>query len=635
MIKISIDSNVAFADLEKSIYEALLTYSNVHRGSGFKSMITTKLYEEARNVVLEYLSLDKKKHLLVFGSPSRMNSLKKQLSKGNFHEISSKQTGLPLGVSALAIERGKLPKGTPMQTGGGSAKLISRDWIIWAAKPDKFEAGTPQIINVIAFAKALSLMKTHGETIFSEAINTRNTINDLFYSDDYPGISGKLLLNEIRKSIIGKDYQVPSCYNETSFINLDNSASTPTFEPVWETFSRTLRVNKSSHNEIAEEVKHICSQFLSAPLSTYDILFTANTTESINLVAENHKNKGIEGDQPVILSTMAEHSSNDLPWRMLENYSLERLTIEPNGIIDLNKLETILSEYNETKIHGNKRIRLVALNGASNVLGTCHNIKSISKIVHQYGAKLMIDAAQLVAHRKIETEPCDIDYLALSGHKIYAPFGCGLLIAKKELLDYSNEVIAEVQEQQTENIAGIAALGKAFEIISRIGIDTIEKDERALTKQLIDGLAKINGTKVYGLQNTSEKEFADKLGVIAFTLKSKMADRIAKELSLNYGIGIRSGCHCAHILVKHILGVNPGLEKFQRIMQTLIPKIQFPGVARVSLGIENTPEEIERFLYAIDHISGNATNSQEQFSTSEIKEKIEVLINRKTKLVLQ
>jgi selenocysteine lyase/cysteine desulfurase len=111
---------------------------------------------------------------------------------------------------------------------------------------------------------------------------------------------------------------------------------------------------------------------------------------------------------------------------MVPRTSLIRLTVNADGFVDLNELETLLRTYNHEGIYGNKRIRLVALNGASNVLGVCNDIEAIGSIVHKYGAQLLVDAAQLIAHRKVDMEGSGIDYLAFSAHKIYAPFGCGV-----------------------------------------------------------------------------------------------------------------------------------------------------------------------------------------------------------------
>ncbi len=146
----------ALAELKRGVQAALETYSNVHRGSGHNSLASTHLYEQARDIVLEYLGLHKNKHVVIFCSPRRAERLTAQLAPMSYRSVSSHDIGLPLGVRALAVERQALPRGIPFQTGGGTARLVSPGWVIWAKAPDRYEAGTPAIVNVIAFAKALT-----------------------------------------------------------------------------------------------------------------------------------------------------------------------------------------------------------------------------------------------------------------------------------------------------------------------------------------------------------------------------------------------------------------------------------------------------------------------------------------------
>jgi len=159
----------AFTELERGVQAALETYSNVHRGSGHNSLVSTHSYEQARDVVLEYLGLDKEKHMVIFGTPRQAELIKALLKPTSCQVVSSQDIGLPLGVRALAVERKALPKGVPFQTGGGTARLVSPGWVIWAKGPDKFEAGTPAIVNVIAFARALQLMKHFEKVAFQGA----------------------------------------------------------------------------------------------------------------------------------------------------------------------------------------------------------------------------------------------------------------------------------------------------------------------------------------------------------------------------------------------------------------------------------------------------------------------------------
>ena len=304
-----------------------------------------------------------------------------------------------------------------------------------------------------------------------------------------------------------------------------------------------------------------------------------------------------------MINTLLEHSSNDLPWRMLPNYSLIRLYVDDEGFMDLKELEKLLAEYNQTELHGKKRIRLVAVSGASNVLGVCNSLEEISRIVHHYGASLLVDAAQLIAHRKVDMASCGIDYLAFSAHKVYAPFGCGVLVARKGLLNFSGEELELIRSSGEENAGGIAALGKSLLLLQRIGMDLIHQEEQALTSRMLRGLAGIPGIRIYGIKDPDSPQFSQKIGVVVFTLGRMMSNRTATELALQSGIGVRYGCHCAHIIIKRLLKVPPSLERFQKLIQTLLPKLRLPGVVRVSLSLANTDEDVDNLIRALRKIA--------------------------------
>jgi selenocysteine lyase/cysteine desulfurase len=293
---------------------------------------------------------------------------------------------------------------------------------------------------------------------------------------------------------------------------------------------------------------------------------------------------------------------------MIPNGSLIRLSVNEEGFVDLNELENLLSDYNQKQLFEKKRIRLVAISGASNVLGVCNNLEEISRIVHQYGARLLVDAAQLVAHRKVDMEGYGIDYLAFSAHKVYAPFGCGVLVVRKGLLTFNPAEMELIKSSGEENAGGIAALGKSLMLLKRIGMDVISDEEQALTKKVLHGMSQIQGLKIFGIKDPESLQFAQKLGVIVFRFESMLSYKVAKELAMKGGIGVRSGCHCAHIIIKHVLEVSPSLEKFQRIMQTLIPSVRFPGLVRVSIGIENSNEDIERLIFVLEEIAHKDKN---------------------------
>src|SRR5664279_5689433 len=262
----------AFKELGQGVFNALETYSNVHRGSGHKSIVTTHLYEQARDIVLEYLKLNKSKYVVIFCTPGRVEELKAKLKPGSYKMISSNDIGLSLGVRALAVDRKALPAGPPLQSGGGTASLISPDWVIWAKAPDKFEAGTPPILNVIAFAKALLMIRNFGDDSFKFVHGEKVSAMDILYKDDLVKYSGRKLLDELRLTLIGRNVLVPTSEGVRPYINFDHAASTPTFTPVWETVCQTWQQPRQVQQEIIHEVRSICSSVLGAPVNDLSLI---------------------------------------------------------------------------------------------------------------------------------------------------------------------------------------------------------------------------------------------------------------------------------------------------------------------------------------------------------------------------
>lgn len=594
---------IPFAVLERAVQAALETYSNVHRGSGYFSLVSTQLYEQARDMVLEYLGLDRDKYTVIFCTPRRAELFQAHLKRGRYHLVSSQDIGLPLGVRAVAVERSALPRGAPFQPGGGTARLVFPRRVIWAKGPNKFESGTPAIINVIAFARALRLIRQYGNGAFHPADSEKRTAAEILYHDELEPYAGRALLSELRQTLIGRGVCVPTVEGAKPYINLDNGASTPTFTPIWDAVYQSWHQPRQVQHEIIQEVRSICARTLGASLAAYEVMFTSNTTEAINLVTERLRQEIQPGTKAVVLNTLMEHNSNELPWRVIPGISLIRVPVDAEGFVNVNALETLLREYNQQGQHGNQRIQVVALSGASNVLGTFNDLAEISRIVHRYGVLLLVDGAQMVAHRKVDLEGCGIDYFAFSAHKVYAPFGSGVLLAKKGLLPFTPAELEQVSSSGEENVGGIAALGKALMLVQRIGLDVIQEEEQALTGRLLRGLAHIPGLEVYGIKDPASPRFARKGGVIVFGLQGIIAPQLARQLAERSAIGVRAGCHCAHLLINQLLRIPRPLALFQGLMVTLFPQIELPGLTRVSLGIENSAEDIDTLLHVLAEIA--------------------------------
>jgi selenocysteine lyase/cysteine desulfurase len=590
----------SFAELEQGVFAALETYSNVHRGSGHFSKTSTKNYEQAREMVLDYAGLNKADYRVIFCTPRRAEVFMKHLKPGNYQMVPESDQGWPLGVRALAVKKGAFPREVPFQSGGGTAKLVAKDWVIWADGVERFEAGTPPIINVIAFARALGLMKQSGNDPFTMLTPEVLTARNILYSDGLSDFSGKELLEKLRETHIGSSVMVPTSDGMQPFINLDNAASTPTFTPIWDACRLTWQQSEPVKQQIVHEVKAIVADVLGAPLTEYEVIFTSNTTEAINLAAESLSLESGKDNGPVVINTLLEHSSNDLPWRDIPGGELIRLIFNNEGFINLNDLEAALAESAPKNPGDQERIRLVAISGASNVLGVCNNLQEVSRIVHQHGARLLVDAAQLVAHRTVEIASTGIDYLTFSAHKVYAPFGCGVLVVRKGLLKFSPDDRELIRQSGEENAGGIAALGKALLLLKRIGPDLIREEERILTARALRALANIPGLRVHGVNDPESPSLAQKTGVIPFDFGNIMPSKVAKYLAHEGGIGVRSGCHCAHLAIKHMHHISPFLEQFQRLIQILFPKFRFLGVVRVSLGIENTETDIDALIRVLE-----------------------------------
>lgn len=601
------EMDVVFTQLEESLRAVSETYSNVHRGSGHFSQVTTHLFELARAKLLEMLGLSPRRYSVLFCSPRQAAQLQVSLGEAAVQCLSSEAIGLAMGVRALVVKRSASIGACANDTGGGTARLVSPDWVVWAKSPHRLEAGTPAIINVIAFVRAQQLLRQRGIESFEPSPRRVQSVQGIVHDDEFSQLSGWDLLDRLRHVQLGGATQVPTRAGTSDFINLDNAASSPTFAPIWDAFVETLRQPSATQQAIVREVESICAKALGAPSESYDVIFAYNTTEAINLAARSLANESTGEVEPVVLNTYLEHNSNELPWRALAKHTLIRLTVDALGFIDLHEFEEVLQAYNQADRHGKQRIRLVAISAASNVLGTCNDIGEICGIAHRYGARVLVDAAQLVGHRRVNMERSGVDYLAFSAHKMYAPFGSGALVARKGLLNYPPDELARIRRSGEANAAGIAALGKAFVLLQRIGMDVVQTEEQLLTEHALDRLAKVPGAKIYGVESSSSIKFTRRAGVIALGLGRAMPSRLACMLAEHWGIGVRYGCHCAHLLVKRLHGIPPIIERLQWLIVKLFPKLELPGVLRVSFGIQNNREQVDVLVTALTQIAAGSS----------------------------
>ena len=312
-----------------------------------------------------------------------------------------------------------------------------------------------------------------------------------------------------------------------------------------------------------------------------EIIFTKGTTDSINLVANGYASLLKDGDE-VIISEL-EHHSNIVPWQMCCQKSgakLKIIKITDKGELDLAHFENILS----------KKTKLVSVSHVSNTLGTINPISEIIKCSRKVGSRILIDGAQAASHIPLDMQKIDADFYCFSAHKIYGPTGVGILYGKEEALNElppyqgGGEMIKEVYlnksiyadlphkfEAGTPNISGVIATKYAVEFIKNIGLNNIHEYENTLLEYATEKMHSIPGMKIYG---TSK----NKTGIISFNIKNIHPYDIGVIID-KMGIAIRTGNHCT---------------------QPIMDKYKIPGTARISFGIYNTKEEINRCVDAIN-----------------------------------
>lgn len=436
--------------------------------------------------------------------------------------------------------------------------------------------------------------------------------------------SNKYSIKNIRKHILGIDKKVPLVNGKkTTYINFDNSASTPTLVEVVNKVNEFLNWYSNVHRgtgykskistQAYEQAREIVSDFVNCDLSKNSVIFVKNTTEAINKLSYRlNLNK-----DDIVLTSLMEHHSNDLPWR--DKATVIYTNLLPDGRLDINDFKKKLKRYVG-------KVKLVTITGASNVTGYVNDIHTIASLSHKYGAKVMIDCAQLAPHRKINMKGNKdddfIDFIAFSGHKMYAPFGIGVLIGPKSVFQNGNPeyvgggtivsvtkynnywaIPPEKEEAGTPNIVGAIALAEAIKVLDKIGMENIENHEKKLTECLIHNLNKLPETKVYS--RTKNNHVEDMVGVISFNFKNIPHNLLAAMLSYEAGIGVRNGCFCAHPYVHNLLNLsNKEIVNLQKNL--LMGKLEdIPGLVRVSLGMYNTIDEINTLINTLSTIKDN------------------------------
>jgi selenocysteine lyase/cysteine desulfurase len=418
--------------------------------------------------------------------------------------------------------------------------------------------------------------------------------------------------------IVGAATEVPTLSGAQTYINFDNAASTPAFQPTVEGVTTFLRWYSNVHRGTGfksqlsswafEEARDIVADFVGADLNSQVVIFTKNTTEAINKLS--HKACLTRGD--VILTTLMEHHSNELPWRRVGR--VVHVGLHPDGTIDREDYEAKLIAYAG-------HVKLVAMAGASNVSGHINDLDYFATRAHAAGAKFLVDGAQLVPHRPVEMKPhdpnCRIDYLVFSAHKMYAPFGVGVIVGDKECFDIGDpsEVgggvvdivtleeaywvdLPEKEEAGTPDIVGVVALGRTVRLFQHLGWDDIVRHESELTAHALDKFNAIPGVTVYG--DSDPARAAERLGVISFNVDNVPHALTAAILSYEGAIGVRAGCFCAHTYVKELMGVTEEEARKYELEILNRDRSHLPGAVRASFGLYNTIEEVDRLVAMVE-----------------------------------
>ena len=394
---------------------------------------------------------------------------------------------------------------------------------------------------------------------------------------------------------IRKDFPILSrtVYNRP-LVYLDNAATTQKPRAVVEAmtdeyYSVNANVHRGVHylsqqaTELHEQARANVQEFINAR-SEAEIIFTRGTTESLNLVAFSFGEAFLKEGDEVLVSVM-EHHSNIVPWQMLRDRRgivLKVIPMTDEGEIDLEAYKNLFSP----------RTRLVCIAHVSNVLGTVNPVKEMTAIAHAHGAKVLVDGAQSVPHRRVDVQDIDCDFLTFSGHKIYGPTGIGVLYGREELLEKmppyqgGGEMIARVSfekttyerlpfkfEAGTPDFVGSHALAVALDYVRRIGQDEIAAHEADLTRYAMEQLSLIPEMKIYGTAREKDAVISFNVGNIHPLDLGTLLDRL--------GIAIRTGHHCA---------------------QPLMARCGVESMARASFALYNTRAEIDALVAGIDRV---------------------------------
>ena len=400
-------------------------------------------------------------------------------------------------------------------------------------------------------------------------------------------------------------------------VQLNAAATTPPFRASVDAVLDFFRTYGALHRrsgprarrtcEAIDRSIHVIREFVGCPKSHHTI-FTQNTSAAINLFARLQRFR----HDDIVITSETEHTSNYLPWKYNSGAQVVELPCLSDGAIDFADLKAKLGQFG-------KRVKLIAVSGASNLTGHVADLSRLAELAGTYGAQLFIDAAQLAPHRSIHMEESGVDALAFSAHKLYAPFGLGVLFVPGSLLTDapadpgggSVDMISDrgilwssVEERHqtgTWNATGIVALAAACETIRETGWQAIRSHERQLTAYTASRLEKVPGLTVHVPLRLYTTE--DRIGTFPFTLEGYHHALLAAVLEHEFGIEVRSGTICNHRLVRRWFNVS---DEQQDVIEARIKRgdrLASYGIVRASLGVYNQHKDIDCLVEALTEIS--------------------------------
>lgn len=423
-----------------------------------------------------------------------------------------------------------------------------------------------------------------------------------------------MTVDNVRENVVGVNTEVPLLDgSQRPYINFDNAASTPSLKPVLDKINDFMAWYSSVHrgtgfkSQVATDAydaaHEIALRFVNADPVTHVAIFGKNSTEALNKLANRFPLE--PGD--VVLTTLMEHHSNDLPWR--KNAQIEHIMPDASGALDLDHLDELLAKYAG-------RVKMVTITGASNVTGYINPVHDIAEKVHAAGAQILVDTAQFAPHRAVDMrsldDPSHLDYVVLSAHKMYAPYGTGALIGRRDTFlagdpDMVGGGVVDIvttdsvkwaalpdkEEAGSPNVVGAVALAQAMLTLEEIGMDALAEHEAALTARMLENLAQIDKVRVFGI--TDPALAAEKVGVVPFVVEGMSHYLVSAILSAEGGIGVRNGCFCAHPYLLHLLGVDDEAAQVHHDEIVGGSRARLPGLVRASFGCYNTLEEVDHF----------------------------------------